>query len=116
MPRVVVPMPKADLAVYREPNGAARVSPGTLIASRRNKYVYVLNCTRDSVTVTIPVRLPARPAVQLRIRGRLGPRFGRNSKIKLDISRLPLGDYLYEVKVGADIAEGNSPPRMIIDE
>jgi hypothetical protein len=104
-------MPKADLVVYRDQSGAALVSPGTLIASRTNQYIYILNCTAENVTVTVPVKLS-------KITGKLGlgPRPKGKYKDKLDISRLPLGCYVYSVLVGTDQAEGNSPPRLIIDE
>jgi len=98
-------MPKADLVVYRNQSGAALVSPGTLIASKKEKFVYVLNCTNEVVKIGIPAR-------SIKASGKLMPR----RKGAVDISKVPKGCYLYIVQVGTDYAEGNSPPRIIIDD
>jgi len=97
------PLPRADLAVYRDSNGAACIAPGTLIASRRNQKIYVLNCTTEHVEIDIPRKLSLK--------------LGRApSKIEVDISGIPTGCHMYQVKVGNDFAKGNSSPTLIIDD
>lgn len=106
---------KADLVVYRDETGSARVHPGIFLMHRvkgsptpPKKNVIIRNCTSEPVTVTFDDGNNV-----------IGATLEWNSdkkRMDVDLSALAAGCYRYEVKVGSDTAAGNSSPTLIIDE
>ena len=96
-----IPQRKAKVAVIIGWNGGANVIPGTIIVSRRDNDVMIRNYTGKTIKITGAIK---------------GTITAGEKKKAFDISGLAEGVHEYKVSVGRFIAEGNSAPRLIIDE